>query len=132
MKYLGWSCLPLVLLWSALHAQQPASKLSESEKLGERLYLQRCALCHSGTAPAYATYGPPLDSQLVTRRGDESVRKLIMEGSARMPGFRYSLEPAQVDRIIAFLKTLKDSSYTAEVEPAGAPLAARLAAAAAR
>lgn len=116
MKHLGWSCLPLVLLWSAPHAQPPAPKLSESERAGERLYLQRCALCHSGTAPAYATYGPPLDSEVVTGRGDESVRKLILEGSARMPGFRYSLEPPQVDQIIAFLKTMKNSSYV--VEPA--------------
>ena len=111
MKYLLPGLWLVLLLLPSVDAQQTAPSLSETEKAGQRLYLQRCALCHSGTAPLYVTYGPPLDSQLTATRGEEFVRKLIMEGSPRMPSFRYTLDEAQVTRIIAFLKTLKDSSW---------------------
>lgn len=115
MKY----CIVLATLAltvaAALHAQQattkPADRMSESEKAGERLYLQRCALCHSGTAPAYETYGPPVDSEVVSMRGEPAVRQVIMEGSARMPGFKYTLDEQQVGRIVAFLKILKDPNW---------------------
>lgn len=113
-------CCFVFLLASSLHAQEaargPASPVSasissESVKGGERLYLQRCALCHSGTAPRYETYGPLLNGQLIASRGDERARKFIVDGSARMPGFQYSLDDAQITNIIAFLKTLKDSNW---------------------
>ena len=29
-----------------------------------------------------------------------------MMGSARMPGWQYTLEPAEIDQVIAFLKTV--------------------------
>lgn len=105
---LGWLLL-LFLFLPSLHAQQtlPSPSRSQTEKAGEKLYLQRCSLCHSGTAPAYETYGPLLDSQLVASRGEDRVRDVIMHGSPKMPGWQYALKPAQVDSVIAYLKTLK-------------------------
>lgn len=76
--------------------------LNETELRGRRLFAQRCANCHGGTAQRP---GPPLGQQTVERLGDPSVREKVMKGSPAMPGFAYSLEPAQIDQLIAFLKT---------------------------
>ena len=102
----------LFVFAQSLHGQQTTTvTLDESQKAGEKLYLQRCAVCHSGTAPLFVTYGPPLNMQLVAIRGDDYIHKITMEGSPRMPGFQYTLTEGQVNSIIAFLKTLKDSNW---------------------
>jgi hypothetical protein len=35
-----------------------------------------------------------------------AIREKVRKGSPIMPGFEYSLEPAQIDQIVAFLKTV--------------------------
>ena len=76
--------------------------LNETELKGRKLFAQRCANCHGGTPQRP---GPPLGQQTVERLGDSFIREKARKGSQMMPGFEYSLEPAQIDRIIAFLKT---------------------------
>ena len=104
MTVLAW----LLVFAAPLAAQQtpPSASLSATEHAGEKLFLQRCSLCHLGSAPTYKPYGPPLDG-IVTAKGDDRVRKVILEGSTGMPGWRYALDPAQVDHIIAYIKTLR-------------------------
>ena len=76
--------------------------LNETEVKGRKIFAQRCANCHGGTAQRP---GPPLSQQTVERRGDSFIREKARKGSMTMPGFEYSLEPVQIDQIIAFLKT---------------------------
>src|SRR5262245_27623603 len=65
--------------------------LSDAARKGRNLWLQRCAFCHDGVGtPTYNTYGPYLDAELVTRRGDSAVRDKIMKGSSAMPAFQWS------------------------------------------
>ena len=40
------------------------------------------------------------------------MRKKIMEGSPMMPGFQYTLTPAEVDQILAYLKTVTKEAVT--------------------
>ena len=88
--------------------------LSDTESRGRKLFAQRCANCHGGTNQRP---GPLLGQQTVTKLGDSSVREKVRKGSTAMPGFEYTLEPARIDDIIAFLKT-----YTpAKREQAGTP-----------
>jgi mono/diheme cytochrome c family protein len=77
--------------------------LTETELKGRGLFAQRCANCHGGTA---RNPGPLLGQQTVERRGEPFIREKVRKGSPMMPGFEYSLEPAQIDQIIAFLKTV--------------------------
>ena len=102
----GVSVFLLALFLPSAFAQVPTSNspLSEMEKTGRKLFLQRCEICH--LSPNGKTLGPLLDGKLVAKRGDAAVRKQIMNGSAGMPGFQYGLEPAEIDKIIAFLKTI--------------------------
>ena len=93
--------------------------LSADELTGRRLFVQRCYLCHDPVGqPRGRAPGPWLDHARVTARGDSGMRDYILQGSDRMPGFQYQLEGAQVDQIIAFLKTvtLDDRPDTAERE----------------
>ena len=85
-----------------------APSLSADEVRGRQLFVQRCALCHDPLGqPSYPnTPGPWVDAETVRSLGEESVRDQIMLGSARMPGWQYTLEPAQVNQVIAYLKTV--------------------------
>ena len=76
--------------------------LNETELKGRKLFAQRCANCHGGTTQRP---GPSLGQQTVERRGESFIREKARKGSMTMPGFEYSLEPVQIDQIIAFLKT---------------------------
>jgi mono/diheme cytochrome c family protein len=83
------------------------SALSAVELSGKKLFVQRCALCHDLLGqPATTTVGPWIDRELVTARGEEAVRNQIMLGSRRMPGWRHTLKPGQIDAVIAYLKTV--------------------------
>jgi hypothetical protein len=41
----------------------------------------------------------------VEKLGEVPFREKVRQGSAMMPGFQYTLQPAQIDQIAAFLKT---------------------------
>jgi mono/diheme cytochrome c family protein len=34
------------------------------------------------------------------------MRRIILEGTPRMPAFKYSLQPAEIDAIVAYVRTL--------------------------
>jgi mono/diheme cytochrome c family protein len=85
--------------------------LGETELKGRALFAQRCANCHGGTRQRP---GPLLGKPVVEKLGETGIREKVRAGSAMMPGFQYSLQPAQIDQIVAFLRT-----YTPRAEPAG-------------
>ena len=76
--------------------------LAEAELQGRQHVARRCANCHRGTTQAP---GPVLSRQTVERIGEASIREKVRKGSPAMPGFEYTLQPAQIDQIVAFLKT---------------------------
>lgn len=76
--------------------------LTEAELQGRQHVARRCANCHRGTTQAP---GPVLSRQTVERIGEASIREKVRKGSPAMPGFEYTLQPAQIDQIVAFLKT---------------------------
>lgn len=87
---------------------------------GRVLWLQRCAFCHDGVGtPTYNTMGPWIDSELVQKRGDAAVREKILKGSSAMPGFQYGLSAAQVDQVLAFLKTVTPDQKPTPEQKAG-------------
>jgi mono/diheme cytochrome c family protein len=92
--------------------------LSEIELAGKKLFVQRCALCHDLLGqPATTTVGPWVDGEVVKARGEAAVRQKILGGSSRMPAWKYTLDAAQVDAVVAYLKTVTpDQRY----KPAGA------------
>ena len=78
--------------------------LTATERAGAFRFKQRCIVCHGRQMSlAPNTWGPILTRKNVDGR-EEAVRRQIMEGSARMPAFKYALEPADVDAIVQYLK----------------------------
>jgi mono/diheme cytochrome c family protein len=88
------------------HAQQAATAS------GKKLFVQRCSVCHLPPLGVVKEnpYARVLNGYM---RGPESVaraREVIRKGTAGtqgMPGFQYTLEPEQIENIIAYLNTLK-------------------------
>jgi mono/diheme cytochrome c family protein len=69
------------------------------------LFGQSCAVCHLKQQLGAATYGPPLSK--ASLGGQEDVmREVIANGTPRMPAFKYHFEPAQIDAIVQYLKTV--------------------------
>jgi len=93
------ACAPYVF------AQQPANTLTEQQRLGRQILSQSCGVCHLPPARNAKTYGPMLNK--AAGGGDEGVvREYILDGTPRMPAFKYFLQPAEIDAIIAYLKTV--------------------------
>jgi mono/diheme cytochrome c family protein len=99
-------------------AQQDTATLTPVE-LGKALFKQRCGVCHiplvvgkdkgQTIVLSTATFGPTLTKQLVAP-AEEAMRQQIMQGSARMPGFQYTLKPQEITAILEYLKTVEKSS----------------------
>jgi len=75
------------------------------QQLGQQLVTQSCGVCHLKPQITSQTFGPALSKE--SAGGNENVmRQVIMDGTPRMPGFKLQFEPAQIDAIIAYLKTV--------------------------
>ena len=90
---------------AALAQQSAAVQLSDKEAQGRKLFNQSCMVCHTKPQITSGMYGPVLSKE--TANGDpEVLRGLISDGSPRMPGFKYHFTPAQIDALVAYVKTL--------------------------
>ncbi|MBF8305159.1 MAG: Cytochrome c protein [Acidobacteria bacterium] len=124
MRFRGRGLYSLLLVWGvvfpfalAAEAQQASSSaaLNEQQTMGKRLFTQNCRLCHT---PEMARAKDPTEGKSVgpslkgvfgppRSRPEVVVKTFIQQGIAdKMPGFRYGLQPAEIDAIIAYLKTL--------------------------
>ena len=102
----------LVLFPLAASAQQANSNaksnvtLNDTQILGRRVFQQRCAVCHTQSTPGARRYGPVIYKDLVDGNED-TIRDFIRDGSAgKMPGFKYGLEPAEINAIVEYFKTV--------------------------
>jgi len=77
----------------------------EPQLLGMRLYNQSCRVCHTKPQLTSQQYAPPL-SRVSMNGNDGALRKQIADGSPKMPGFKYHFKPAEIDAIVAYLKTV--------------------------
>lgn len=86
-------------------AQQAPDGLNDQQRLGRQIVSQACGVCHLPPALSAKTYGPPLTK--AAGGGDDGVmREYILEGTPRMPAFKYFLQPSEIDAIIAYVRTV--------------------------
>ncbi len=94
-------------------AQDAPAPLSESATRGKAVFQEKCALCHNAET-AEKKIGPGLkgfnargtftsDGSKVT---DESLKKFIEAGKGMMPPFKDTLEPAKLQDVMDYVKTL--------------------------
>ena len=120
MKHSRWVLLMLLGIFPlTARAQQPSSEkqLNSVQKLGQRVFEQRCGICHAPARPGFQMYGPALYKGLVDGNED-AIKEMIRTGTTKMPGFRFGLEPSDVDAIVEYLKTVPKPTKSAEA-PAG-------------
>lgn len=85
--------------------QQASDGLTDQQRLGRQLLSQNCGVCHLPPSRGAATYGPMLHKG--SSGGDNALmRKIITEGTPRMPAFKYTLQASDIDAIIAFVRTV--------------------------
>ena len=98
----------LLTLLPAVGAGQatPANSLTDTQKLGQRLFYRECAVCHAPPLITSKTYAAVLYKGFIEGQ-EEAARGIIKKGlPAQMPGFEYGLKPAEIDAIIEYLKTV--------------------------
>ena len=117
----GASVVLLLLLASASgFAQQTGDGLNDQQRLGRRIFAQSCGVCHLRPSLNVRTYGPLL-SKAATGGDEGRMRNIILEGTTRMPAFKYYLQSDQVDAIIAYVRTIPAPAAAAEAAPAATP-----------
>jgi mono/diheme cytochrome c family protein len=96
----------IAIVVAALPLTAPAQEhLNDRQLLGMRLFNQSCRVCHTKPQPTSVQYGPTL-SRASAGGNDDAMRVFIANGTAKMPGFRYHFKPAEIDAIVAYLKTI--------------------------
>jgi mono/diheme cytochrome c family protein len=103
-------------------AQQQSSAdktpLNDTQKLGQRIYQQRCAICHAPPRPGFVMYGPALYKDLVNG-SEDPIKEIIRSGSGKMPGFKLGLQAGEIDAIVEYLKTVPKPAKSAEPDGGG-------------
>ena len=99
------STLMLALAATASPAYAQQSDLNETQLLGRQVFAQSCGICHLQPSLGVKTYGPMLN-RAATAGNDEVMRAFIVNGTDRMPAFKYYLKPAEIDAIIAYVRTV--------------------------
>lgn len=89
-----------------LAADHHSIHLTPQQQLGRRLFEQSCGVCHTRPTLISGMFGPEL-SRLNLGGQDELLRMFISNGTARMPGFKYTYNPEQIAAIAAYVKTLE-------------------------
>ena len=93
--------------------------LDEQQKLGRRLFEQSCGVCHTRPTLISGMYGPELSRAKLRRAGRAACACSSANGTARMPGFKYTYNPEQIAAIAAYIKTLPPG--TQDIPTARAP-----------
>jgi mono/diheme cytochrome c family protein len=103
-------CWPLAALaQGAAHGPPPDDKATT----GMRLFNQHCRVCHTKPLLTSGQYGPVLSKNSLGGE-DAALHDFIANGTPRMPGFKYDFVPAQIDAIVAYLKTVPAATASAQ------------------
>ena len=109
---MGLLVVLMLLGGTRLATQQPGKEaaLSPQEKQGEMHFFQKCSICHlpplvGPGQSARLPFGPLLYGFMDNARNETRVRQVIRNGGAQMPGFQYGLQPAEIEDVVAYLKS---------------------------
>jgi mono/diheme cytochrome c family protein len=122
MRHVRWAILIFLGICSlTVRAQQANTEkpLNDVQKMGQRVFQQRCAICHAPARPGFQMYGPALYKELVYA-GEVAIKEKIWNGSSKMPGFKLGLQPSEIDAIVEYLKTVPRPPRNTEPATGGA------------
>jgi len=94
----------------AATAQPAGAPLEDLPLQGMRLFNQSCRVCHTKPQVASPQYAPALSR--ASLGGQElALHSFIANGSPRMPGFKHHFKPAEIDAIVAYIKTIAQPAH---------------------
>lgn len=101
-----------------------AQQLSIEQFAGKKLFLQRCSMCHMPAPsqlldPELPTYGPKLEGFISDATTENRARSAIVNGTQRMPGFKYGLTENEINQIVSYLKIFRLSNFIRPGEEVG-------------
>ena len=105
MKRSAWVVFIILLALVPQGVFAAEDHLNDQQKLGRRLFEQSCGVCHTRPTLVSGMYGPEL-SKINLGGQEELLRTFISNGTARMPGFKYTFSPEQIAAMAAYIKTL--------------------------
>src|SRR6202051_3310866 len=108
MRHIRWAILIFLGIFPLTGRAQQASTekpLTDVQKLGQRVFQQRCAICHAPARPGFQMYGPALYKDLVGG-SEDAIKEIIRSGASKMPGFKLGLQSMEIDAIVEYLKTV--------------------------
>jgi mono/diheme cytochrome c family protein len=107
MGRVGIALLLLAVLPQGTSAQpaDAGTTLTDTQRLGQRLFYQSCSVCHLKPQITSGQYGPVLSKDTLGGQED-ALRAIISDGTARMPGFKFQFQAGQIGAIVAYLKTV--------------------------
>jgi mono/diheme cytochrome c family protein len=116
MRRIRWALLIFLgIIPFSVCAQQANTEkpLTDTQKLGQRIFEQRCGICHAPARGGFVMYGPYLYKNLING-SEDAIKEMIRTGTNKMPGFKYGLQSAEIDAIVEYLKTVPKPAKTAE------------------
>jgi mono/diheme cytochrome c family protein len=122
MSHVRWAILVFLGIFPlSVRAQQASTEkpLNDIQKLGRRVFQQRCGICHAPARPGFQMYGPALHKDLVNG-SEDAIKEMIRSGSSKMPGFKLGLQPSEIDAIVEYLKTVPKPPKNTEPATGGA------------
>jgi mono/diheme cytochrome c family protein len=117
-SYIG-TLLAIVTIALGTSSFAAEDHLTDQQKLGRRLFEQSCGVCHTRPTLISGMYGPELSSLNLGGR-DDLLRTFISNGTARMPGFKYTYDPEQIAAIAAYVRTLPPGNQDIPTAPSQA------------
>ena len=121
MRHFRWAllfCLGIFPLVAGAQQTSADKPLTDVQKLGHRVFEQRCGICHEQARAGFQMYGPPLYKDLVNG-SEDAIKEIIRNGSAKMPGFKLGLQPSEIDAIVEYLKTVPKPQKSAQPATGG-------------
>ena len=79
---------------------------------GPAIYKAKCAMCHGADGAGQTPMGKNLKlrdlrSADVQKQTDAELVKWIADGKGKMPAYKGKLTPADIDALVAFIRTMK-------------------------
>jgi mono/diheme cytochrome c family protein len=93
--------------FSAIPGRAADSPAPAAPRRGAVLFEQHCLVCHSKPQGDTTPFGPPNLHGVLSKNALSAAeaRRIIVAGRASMPAWGRVLSPAQIDDLIAFLRT---------------------------
>ncbi len=86
-------------------AQVTGAALDDNQRTGQETFARSCGVCHLQPAMGATRYGPALNKATLAG-SDEAMRVFVQNGAEHMPAFKYYLKPAEIDAVIAYVRTV--------------------------